>query len=66
MSMHIEGQLWAEAIEYFGDQEKAIRWFQTPNLVLGGETPGEYCTSHYSGDQTVRELIIRMQYGMLS
>lgn len=59
-----EGELWKEALEYFGSEEKALSWFRTPVLALGGGSPEEYCTNHYSGDQTVRNLLNKLKHGL--
>lgn len=29
--------------EFFQDERKASIWMETPNLLFGGMTPGDYC-----------------------
>lgn len=64
--MQIEDQLWTEAVEYFGSEEKAFKWFKSPNLALGGEEPRDYCISQCNGTQKVRDIINQLKYGMTS
>ncbi|WP_261844251.1 MbcA/ParS/Xre antitoxin family protein [Aliamphritea ceti] len=62
--LFIDGEVWTVAVNYFGTEEKALRWFRTPSLALGGESPGEYCTKAYSGDREVLDIINRLKHGM--
>lgn len=62
--LFIDEELWTAALNYFRTKGKALGWLRTPNLALGGECPGECCTSHYSGDKAVLELINKLKYGM--
>ena len=64
MSLIVPGEVLKDVTDYFDDEEKAWRWLKTPNLQLSNESPGEYCTSHYGGDQKVLELLNRMRHGM--
>lgn len=64
--LFIDGEVWDAAVDYFGSSEKALRWFRTPLLALGGECPGEYCTKVYSGDREVLDILNRLKHGMTS
>lgn len=59
--LFIDGELWQEALDFFGSKEKALRWFRQPLPSLGDEPPGEYCTSHYSGDKKVRSILQQLK-----
>lgn len=59
--LFIEGELWQEALDFFGSKEKALKWFRLPLPSLDDEPPGEYCTSHYSGDKTVRSALQQLK-----
>lgn len=52
----------AEAAEIFGDQNKAIAWFKTPNLALNSQQPLELMTSD-PGAKLVRDELNRIRYG---
>jgi putative toxin-antitoxin system antitoxin component (TIGR02293 family) len=52
----------AEAGEVFGDEEKAIAWFKTPNLTLDGQVPLELMVSD-PGARMVRDELNRIRYG---
>lgn len=52
----------AEATEVFGDKDKAIGWFKTHSLALGGAAPLDLMTSD-PGAQLVREELDRIRYG---
>ncbi|SFF89732.1 MbcA/ParS/Xre antitoxin family protein [Neptunomonas qingdaonensis] len=60
----ITKQILAEAVGYFGSEETALKWFRTPLLALGGESPGEYCATHYRGDKKIMELLNRLKHGL--
>ena len=59
--LFIDGELWQAAVAYFGSAEAATQWFRTPHEALQGAPPGEYCTSHYSGDLTVGALLTTLK-----
>lgn len=52
----------AEAADVFGDKEKAIGWFKTRSLALGGVSPLDLMTSD-PGAQLVRDELDRIRYG---
>ncbi|SFG30226.1 MbcA/ParS/Xre antitoxin family protein [Neptunomonas qingdaonensis] len=63
MDNEIERELFNEAVQYFGDKEAALLWFNTPNITLGGHKPGEYCKKEF-GYLKVRDLVNRMKHGI--
>lgn len=52
----------AEAMEVFGDKDKAIGWFKARSVALGGASPLDLMTSD-PGAQLVREELDRIRYG---
>ena len=56
--------LWLDAVDYFGSVEKAADWFNKPLIALREESPGEYCTNHINGSNTVEELLNKLKHGM--
>jgi putative toxin-antitoxin system antitoxin component (TIGR02293 family) len=52
----------ADAADVFGDTEKAVGWFKTQSIALGGRTPLELMTSD-PGTRLVREELDRIRYG---
>lgn len=52
----------AEAVEIFGDKDKAIGWFKTPSIALGGQQPIDLMTTD-PGAKLVRDELSRIRYG---
>ena len=52
----------ADATDVFGDEAKAIAWFKTPSLALGGERPLDLVTTD-PGARLVRGELDRIRYG---
>lgn len=52
----------SEAAEIFGDKDKAVGWFKTPSVALGGRPPIELMTSD-PGARLVRDELNRIRYG---
>jgi putative toxin-antitoxin system antitoxin component (TIGR02293 family) len=57
--------LFDRAVEVFGDQESARRWFQTSIKALGGKSPLEYADSEI-GAREVEDLLGRIEHGVFS
>ncbi len=55
----------AEAINVFGNREKADLWFEAPNQSLSGDTPRAHIVTE-AGLQQVHDLIVRIKYGNYS
>ena len=54
------------AVELFeGDRESAVRWLQSPNRALNGETPLDMSRTEI-GAREVENLIGRLEYGVFS
>lgn len=60
--MNIDNDLWFDALDYFGDKNRALRWFKAPLVALGGKTPAN-CISSDGDDQRIRELLNRLKHG---
>jgi putative toxin-antitoxin system antitoxin component (TIGR02293 family) len=52
----------AEAVEIFGDKNKAVGWFKAPSVALGGQPPIELMTTD-PGTKLVRDELSRIRYG---
>lgn len=48
-----------------GDQDAAIRWLKSPQVLLDGQTPLEYAITE-TGAAEVQQLIGRVEYGVYS
>ena len=48
-----------------GDQDAAIRWLKTPQILLEGESPLEYAVTE-TGASEVQQLIGRLEHGVYS
>lgn len=55
----------ADASDIFGDRIKAIAWFKTPSLALGGERPLDLVMTD-PGAKLVRDELGRIRYGHLA
>jgi len=55
----------ASATETFGSKEKAVRWMQTPNRVLEGQTPLSLLDTD-AGVRSVETVIGRIEWGLYS
>ncbi|WP_415902816.1 antitoxin Xre/MbcA/ParS toxin-binding domain-containing protein [Neptuniibacter sp. QD29_5] len=53
----VEGELWLDAVDYFGSTDATIAWFQKPQKELGGESAYERCTNHVYGSHDVEKLL---------
>ena len=58
-------QIMKQAIDIFGSQEKARKWFETPLPALGGKTPLE-CVKTESGTREVENVLGRIAHGVFS
>src|SRR2546427_6258107 len=54
-----------QAIDFFGDIEKARAWLKHPQYGLGGAVPLDYATTE-TGAREVENLLGRMKYGVYS
>ncbi|MBS3091181.1 DUF2384 domain-containing protein [Candidatus Pacearchaeota archaeon] len=57
-------ELLNRAIEFLGDKDECERWFNSPVLGLGNETPYEFCIKGRQKD--ISDLIGRLEYGVYS
>jgi putative toxin-antitoxin system antitoxin component (TIGR02293 family) len=48
-----------------GDHEAALRWLKEPSRALGGVTPLD-CLETEAGTEMVRDLIGRLEYGVIT
>ena len=55
----------ANAIEVFGNREKAAHWMQTPNMVMNGQTPLSLLDTD-TGVRWVETILGRIGYGIYS
>ncbi|GAA4386272.1 type II RES/Xre toxin-antitoxin system antitoxin [Hymenobacter koreensis] len=55
----------AKGISVFEDEEDFRHWLETPNVALGGIEPKELLGSSIGREQ-VREILLRIQYGIYS
>ena len=58
-------RVYANAVEMIGDEEKAVRWLQTPNRALGGERPLDQLDTDVSARE-VEDVLGRIAYGVYS
>ena len=61
--MDIDEDLLKRAIEVFGDKDKALQWFISPNYALGGGRPGELSNTP-DGRQNVLDELARIEWGI--
>ena len=54
-----------QAIDIFGSEEKARKWFETPLPALGAKTPLE-CVKTESGTREVEDVLGRIAHGVFS
>jgi uncharacterized protein (DUF2384 family) len=63
ISIDIPEELLKRTVEVFGEEDKAIQWFVSPNQALGAVRPGELLrTSH--GRKRVLDELGRIEYGI--
>jgi len=55
--------LMARGVRVFGDQEKFMRWFNSPSKPLGGKTPADLVYLK-TGTQMVLDELGRIEYGI--
>jgi putative toxin-antitoxin system antitoxin component (TIGR02293 family) len=58
-------RVYAHAVEMIGEEDKAVRWLQTPNRALGGERPIEQVDTDV-GAREVEDILGRIAYGVYS
>ena len=58
-------RLLQQAVDFFGDIEKARAWLKHPQYGLGGAVPLDYATTE-TGAREVENLLGRMEYGVYS
>lgn len=58
-------QVYAKGAEVFESQEKFKRWLHSPNRALGDKKPSEMISTRY-GTQMVLDLLVRIEYGVIS
>jgi putative toxin-antitoxin system antitoxin component (TIGR02293 family) len=58
-------QVYATAVETFGDSEKAVSWLKTPNRVLRGAAPIDQLDTD-PGVREVEDVMGRIAYGVYS
>ncbi len=57
--------LMAKGVEVFGDQEKFMRWFNSPSKPLGGKAPTDLVCLK-TGTQMVIDELGRIEYGIFA
>lgn len=55
-------RIMAEAIQYIGDHEKALRWLRTRNWALGDRVPLDLLATE-PGVEMVRQSLVTIAYG---
>ena len=55
-------RLFLNLCDYFGDEEKAQQWFNTPNRTLGNQSPSALC-SNYFGIEQVNNTLNKLKHG---
>lgn len=58
-------QVYATAVDTFGDSEKAVSWLKTPNRVLRGAAPLDQLDTD-PGVREVEDVLGRIAYGVYS
>ena len=58
-------RVYANAVEMIGEEDKAVRWLQTPNRALGGERPIDQVDTEV-GAREVEDILSRIAYGVYS
>jgi putative toxin-antitoxin system antitoxin component (TIGR02293 family) len=58
-------RVYANAVEMIGEEDKAVRWLQTPNRALGGERPIDQVDTDV-GAREVEDILGRIAYGVYS
>jgi len=58
-------RIFAEAVEHFGDETVACDWLRSKIYALGDERPIDLLDSDI-GTQTVRDLLVQMEHGMVA
>ena len=58
-------QVYSRGIEVFESQEKFKRWLHSTNRALGNKKPYEMISTRY-GTQMVLDLLVRIEYGVIS
>jgi putative toxin-antitoxin system antitoxin component (TIGR02293 family) len=58
-------RLLQQAVDFFGDIEKARAWLKHPQYGLGGAVPLDYATTE-TGAREVENLLGQMKYGVYS
>ena len=58
-------RVYANAVEMIGEEDKAVRWLQTPNRALGGERPIDQVDTDV-GAREVEDVLTRIAYGVYS
>lgn len=60
-------ELESYATEVFGDRDAALQWFDTPLWELKNLTPRQWIArTGQSGAQDVRDVLLRIEYGVYS
>lgn len=54
------------AIEVFEDENYATAWLKERNVALDGRSPMEVVMSDRKGTEVVKNLLLRIQYGVLA
>lgn len=54
------------AIEVFEDADYATAWLNERNIALDNRTPAEVVMSDPRGTEVVKNLLLRIQYGVLA
>jgi putative toxin-antitoxin system antitoxin component (TIGR02293 family) len=65
VSIDVDVDLLQRAVEVFGSENKAMRWFISPNHALGGSCPGELAETA-EGRQEVLDVLGRIEHGIFS
>jgi putative toxin-antitoxin system antitoxin component (TIGR02293 family) len=58
-------RVYTSAVEFIGDEDKAVEWLRTPNRALGGERPLDQLDTDL-GAREVEDVLGRIAYGVYS
>ena len=59
--------IWTRAVEVFGDESKARSWMNTPRDIFAGQSPEDLvATGHADAQRRVLEILLRIDYGVVS
>lgn len=56
-------RLFLDLCDYFGTEDKAQKWFNTPNRTLGDKSPSSMCST-YIGIEQVANTLNKLKHGL--